>query len=140
MEEALDILARFAMSPPVKSIIGRGIFIMMALALGACASSNLQAKTAPAGTRFTRDGRITLHRGEPCTPQIMFDFHPIDSKAVVWLAAGARDSRKLTEAAKDRRQVRITGVWRQGRHSGCGYVDVKKLTVERSWWGKLWKP
>jgi len=70
----------------------------------------------------------------------MFDFHPIDSKAVVWLAASARDSRKLTDAARDHRRVRIAGVWRHGAHTGCAYVDVKSLTVEKTWWNKLWKP
>ena len=69
----------------------------------------------------------------------MFDFHPVDSKTIVFLAAGAKDSRKLTDAARQRHRVRISGVWKRGREASCGYVDVTKLTVERSWWNKLWK-
>jgi hypothetical protein len=98
------------------------------------------ATTAPAGARFADKGKITLHRGEPCTSQIMFDFHPIDSRTVVWLAAGAHDSQKLTDAARQRRRVRITGVWRRGQHAGCAFVDVKKFTVEGNWLSNLFKP
>jgi len=28
---------------------------------------------------------------------------------------------------------------KRGRNTGCGYVDVKKVIVERSWWGSLFK-
>jgi hypothetical protein len=69
----------------------------------------------------------------------MFDFRPLDSKAVIWVAAGAHDSAKLTEAARDRRRVRIGGVWKRGRETGCAYVEVTKLTVETSWWENLFK-
>jgi hypothetical protein len=127
------------MSPRVKSIFSRGIFIVIACALGACASS-MQAKTAPAGTRYNSNGKVTLHRGQPCTSQIMFDFHPTGSKSVVFLAAGAKDSRKLTDAARAGRRVRLSGTWKRGRDAGCGYVDVKTLTVEKSFWNKLFKP
>ena len=70
----------------------------------------------------------------------MFDFHALDSTAAVWLAADARDSRRLTDAARSRNRVRITGVWKRGRQNGCAYVDVTKVTVETSWFGKLFKP
>jgi hypothetical protein len=127
------------MSPRVKSILDRGLFILVACALGACAGS-LQAKTAPAGSRYNSNGKVTLHRGQPCTSQIMFDFHPAGSKSTVFLAAGAKDSRKLTDAARAGRRVRVTGVWKRGRDAGCGYVDVKTLVVETSFWNKIWKP
>jgi hypothetical protein len=97
------------------------------------------AKTAPAGTGFNQNGKVTLHRGEPCTSQIMFDFHPVDSKAVIWLAAGAHESKKLTAAAGDRRRLRVSGVWKRGRLTGCSYVDVTKVTVEKSWLDRLFK-
>ena len=116
-----------------------GIFVATGLAVGSCATHDLMATSAPAGTRFSEKGRVTLHRGEPCTSQIMFDFRPTDSRAVVWLAAGARESRKLTEAAREGRAVGISGVWRRGQHAGCSYVDVKKLTVQGNWWSKLFK-
>jgi hypothetical protein len=34
-----------------------------------------QVRAVPAGLRFDQVGRVTLFAGEPCTPQIMFDFH-----------------------------------------------------------------
>ena len=34
-----------------------------------------QVKAAPVGVRFDQVGSVTLYAGEPCTPQIMFDFH-----------------------------------------------------------------
>ena len=70
----------------------------------------------------------------------MFDFHPAGSKSIVWLAAGAHDSAKLTDAARNRGRVQISGTWKRGRESECAYVDVKKVTVETSWWNKLFKP
>ena len=70
----------------------------------------------------------------------MFDFHALNSNATVWMAAGAHDSAKMTEAAGAHRRVRITGVWRRGQHTGCAYVEVKKLALERSWLESLFKP
>ena len=125
----------------MKSIIDRALLLAIAGALTACATTdNVLATTAPAGTGFSEKGKVTLHRGEPCTSQIMFDFRPSHSKTVVWLAAGAHESRKLTDAAREGRGVGITGVWRRGQHPGCAYVDVKKLTVQGSWWSNLFKP
>ena len=123
----------------VKFVFNRAIIIAIACGLAACATDNMIAATAPVGGRFSDNGKLTLHRGEPCTSQIMFDFHPAGSRSVVWLAAGAHDSQKLTQAARQRRRVRISGVWRKGRHPGCTYVDVIKLAVETTWWNKIWK-
>ena len=69
----------------------------------------------------------------------MFDFHPLNSKAIVWMAAGAHDSTKLTEAADEHRRVRITGIWRRGQHTDCAYVEVKTFIAERSWLESLFK-
>jgi hypothetical protein len=112
--------------------------ILIGSAVGLYAMSSV-ASTPPTGTRFTGRGRITLHRGEPCTSQIMFDLRPVNSKTAIWMAAGAHDSAKLTEAASDRRRVRITGTWKHGLHTGCAYVEVKTFAVESTWWNKLWK-
>src|SRR5205085_11362551 len=98
------------------------------------------ANSPATGASFNGRGKITLHRGEPCTSQIMFDFHPLSSTAIVWLAAGAHDSAKLTEAAGAHRRVRITGTWKRGQHAGCAYVELKKLVLERSWLESLFKP
>jgi hypothetical protein len=70
----------------------------------------------------------------------MFDFHSLNSTAIVWMAASAHDSAKLTEAASAHRRLRITGVWRRGQHAGCPYVEVKKLVLERSWLESVFKP
>ena len=70
----------------------------------------------------------------------MYDFHPNKSKSVIWLAAGEHESRKLTEAADKHRRVRITGTWKRGRDNGCGYVDVSNVTIELSFFDKLFKP
>ena len=92
--------------------------------------------SAPAvGSRFAGVGKITLHRGEPCTSQIVFDFHR--SREIVWLAAAVHESRILTDAAKDRRAIRITGVWKRGASSGCHYVEVKTAAVEPGFWSRL---
>jgi len=123
----------------VKPFLRRAAIIFLSLALGACAINAVAAATAPSGTHFSDRGKITLHRGEPCTSQIMFDFHAVNGRTTVWLAAGAHDSKKLTEAARIHRAVRVSGVWRRGRQSGCAYVDVEKATVEATWWNKLFK-
>ena len=34
-----------------------------------------QVRAVPAGVRFDQVGQVSLYAGEPCTPQIMFDFH-----------------------------------------------------------------
>ena len=70
----------------------------------------------------------------------MYDFRPAKSKGIIWLAASAHESRQLNEAADRHRRVRIAGTWRHGRDSGCGYVDVSKVTIELSFWDKLFKP
>jgi hypothetical protein len=126
--------------PWVKPFLDRAAIVFLALALSACATNAVVAATAPAGTRFSDRGKITLHRGEPCTSQIMFDFHPVNGRSTVWLAAGAHDSKKLTDAARIHRAVRVSGTWRRGHHPGCAYVDVEKMAVEATWWNKLFKP
>ena len=115
--------------------------MVVACALAVCATATASAATTPrAGASFTGRGKIVLHRGEPCTSQIMFDFRALNSKTIVWMAAGAHDSAKLTDAAGDHRRVRITGVWRHGQHPSCAYVEVKSLVLERSWLESLFKP
>ena len=137
----MDIARAFAISRRVKAIIRRGLIVAIACVGGACAPTNgLMAKTGPAGTRYNSNGKVTLHRGQPCTSQIMFDFHPVGSKSIIWLAAGSHESKKLTEAASRHRGVRVTGVWKRGRDTGCGYVDIEKVTVEATFWNKLFKP
>jgi hypothetical protein len=88
-----------------------------------------QVRAVPAGLRFDRVGSITLYAGEPCTSQIMFDFHSPGS--TVWLAAPKHETKILTEAAKNNRQVHISGKWRHGGQSNCSYVEVTSAELTR---------
>ena len=88
-----------------------------------------QVRAVPAGVRFDHVGSVTLYPGEPCTPQIMFNFRSAGS--TVWLAAPKHETKMLTEAAKNRRRVHISGKWRRGGQSNCSYVEVTSAEVTR---------
>jgi hypothetical protein len=89
----------------------------------------VQVRAMPSGSRFDRVGSVTLYAGEPCTPQIMFDFHGPGS--TVWLAAPMHQTKILTNAAKQHRRVHISGKWRRGAQSNCSYVEVTSAEVTR---------
>jgi len=82
-----------------------------------------QVKAAAVGSRFDQVGRVTLYAGEPCTSQIMFDFHGAGS--TVWLAAPMWVTKVLTDAANKNRRIHVSGKWRRGGQSNCGYVEVR---------------
>jgi len=88
-----------------------------------------QARAVPAGLRFDQFGSVTLYPGEPCTPQIMFNFRSAGS--TVWLGAPKHETKVLTEAAKSNRRVHIAGKWRRGGQSNCSYVEVTSAEVTR---------
>ncbi|MGC1320551.1 MAG: hypothetical protein WA849_00060 [Candidatus Udaeobacter sp.] len=88
-----------------------------------------QARAVPAGVHFDQVGSVTLYPGEPCTPQIMFDFHGPGS--TVRLGAPKQETKILTEAAKNNRRVHISGQWRRGGQSNCSYVEVMSAEVTR---------
>jgi hypothetical protein len=88
-----------------------------------------QARAVPAGVRFDKVGSVTLYPGEPCTPQIMFNFRGAGS--TVWLGAPKHETKILTEAAKNNRRVHISGKWRRGGQSSCSYVEVTSVEVTR---------
>jgi hypothetical protein len=88
-----------------------------------------QVKAMPTGLRFDRVGRVSLYAGEPCAPQIMFDFH--GSGSTVWLAAPMSETRILTDAAKENQRVHISGKWRRGGQSKCSYVEVTTAELTR---------
>jgi hypothetical protein len=89
----------------------------------------VQVKAAAVGSRFDQVGRVTLYAGEPCTPQIMFDFHGAGS--TVWLAAPMWETKILTDAARKNLRVHISGKWRRGGQSNCSYVEVTSAEVTR---------
>jgi len=88
-----------------------------------------QARAMPTGFRFDQVGRVSMFPGEPCTPQIMFDFHGAGS--TVWLAAPKQETKILTDAAKKNRRVHISGKWRRGGQSNCSYVEVTSAEVTK---------
>jgi hypothetical protein len=88
-----------------------------------------QARAAASGLRFDQVGSVTLFPGEPCTPQIMFNFRSTGS--TVWLGAPKHETKILTEAAKSNRRVHISGKWRHGGLSNCSYVEVTTAEITR---------
>ena len=88
-----------------------------------------QVRAVPAGVRFDQVGSVSLYAGEPCTPQIMFNFRSAGS--TVWLAAPKHETKTLTEAAKNNGRVHISGKWRRGGQSNCSYVEVTSAELTR---------
>ena len=88
-----------------------------------------QVKATAFGLRFDQVGRVSLYAGEPCTPQIMFDFHATQS--TVSLAAPMRETKILTDAANKNQRVHISGRWRRGGESNCSYVQVTSAELTR---------
>lgn len=84
----------------------------------------VSARGSRAGTPFAAAGKVSLHRGQPCASQIMFDFQTTNARSVVQLAAPMRESKLLTEAAHHNRHLRIRGNWRSGLERGCNYINV----------------
>jgi hypothetical protein len=131
----VDIDFASVISKSMKSVVRKIAAMALAGVVAACTpTQELMAKTRPAGTFFDGMGNVTLHRGQPCASQIVFDFHPAESKSPVWLAADVRASKQLTQAAREHRRVHIVGTWKRGREKQCGYVDVKKVIVQTSKW------
>jgi hypothetical protein len=89
------------------------------------------AKAAPPGSGFDGVGKVTMHAGQPCTPQIMFDFHGAHSSRSVWLAARMNETKLLTGAARVARRVHVWGVWKRGKDKNCNYVDVTKVEPQK---------
>src|SRR4029453_4954863 len=74
-----------------------------------------RVRAVPAGLRFDQVGSVSLYAGEPCTPQIMFNFR--SAASTVRLGAPKYETKILTEAAKNNRPVHISGKWRRGGQS-----------------------
>jgi hypothetical protein len=132
----MDFLKRFASS---SDLFGMKKFLLYSFIAGAalaeiagCAQVKkpaVQVKAAAVGSRFDQVGRVTLYAGEPCTPQIMFDFHGATS--AVWLTAPMSETKILTEAANENRRVHISGKWRRGGESNCSYVEVTSAELTK---------
>jgi hypothetical protein len=88
-----------------------------------------QASAMAAGLRFDQVGRVTMYVGEPCTPQIMFDFH--GARSNTWLAAPMWETKILTDAATKNQRVHISGKWRRGGQRDCSYVEVTSAELTK---------
>jgi hypothetical protein len=88
-----------------------------------------QTRAMPTGLRFDQIGRVAMYVGQPCTPQIMFEFH--GSRSTTWLAAPRNESDTLTEAATKNQRVRVAGKWRRGMERNCSYVEVTSAELTR---------
>jgi hypothetical protein len=131
----MDFLKRFASSSDfgMKRFLLYLLISAAALAgMAGCAQVKkpaVQVKAAAVGSRFDQVGRVTLYAGEPCTTQIMFDFHGAGS--TVWLGAPMWETKILTDAANKNRRVHISGKWRRGGESNCSYVQVTSAELTK---------
>jgi hypothetical protein len=116
----------------MKSVLNSLVIPVIAIGFAACAQTEkVMAKGSPPGSHFDASGRVSMHAGEPCTPQIMFDFHTLNSRSSVWLAARMDETKLLTDAARHRKKVHVSGIWKRGKDKNCNYVTVTKVTAER---------
>ena len=117
----------------MKNLLSKSLFAGIALAgMAGCAQIKkpaAQVKATAFGSRFDQVGRVSLYAGEPCTPQIMFDFHATQS--TVSLAAPMRETKILTDAANKNQRVHISGRWQRGGESNCSYVQVTSAELTR---------
>ena len=91
----------------------------------------LPAPLPVAGPIFNGTGKVSLFRGAPCTSQIMFDLRVAHAREPVFLAAHVKESDLLTEAARKRRTVQISGTWQHGREKTCRFVTVTHVVVQK---------
>ncbi len=110
------------------------VFVAAAVLTGMASCAQIkkpapQLKAAAVGLRFDQVGWVSLYAGEPCTPEIMFDFH--GTRSIVSLAAPRRETDILTAAANKNQRVHILGRWRRGGESNCSYVQVTSAELTR---------
>ena len=88
------------------------------------------AKAIAVEKRFEGRGRVLLFQGQPCAPQIMFELRQGFPKSTIHLAAPLRESRVLSDFARHRQTVRVSGVWRHWRDKLCRYVEVTRVVAD----------
>jgi hypothetical protein len=88
---------------------------------------------AAAGTRFNQVGKVAFYEGEPCTSQVMFVFRAGRSSSIP-IAAPMRETKILTDAARHKRSVRVSGKWRRSKQAGCNYIEVTGAEIQKSFW------
>jgi hypothetical protein len=110
------------MRKPFLNLIAAGIALAGVAGCAQIKRPAPQVKAAAVGTHFDQIGWVSLYAGEPCAPQIMFEFH--GPRSMISLAAPRRQTQILTDAAKKNRRVHVLGKWRRGGQSNCSYVEV----------------
>jgi len=90
--------------------------------------SAIVAPAARTGANFDEVGKVSLFPGESCASQIMFIFDSGRSTSVS-IAAPFRQSKMLTDAARDHRTVHVWGKWRRGKIPGCSYVEATEVEL-----------
>ena len=106
------------------------VALLVVLFVAGCAEPRKHAQiTSAKGVRgpFASYGRVSLHPGQPCASQIMFDFR--GAGPTIWLAAPMRESRVLTGAANCNCPVHVVGIWRRGQEPRCNYVEVTRAEL-----------
>jgi hypothetical protein len=114
----------------MKSVLLSVVLAVVSVGGASCAQPQkpvVATRAVPTGLRFDEIGKVTMHAGQPCTSQIMFDFRPDHSKSWTWLSARVQETKLLTEAAQRRRRVHVSGNWQHGRGKGCSYVHVTRV-------------
>jgi hypothetical protein len=105
----------------------------ISLAFASCAAPQKAAPSVIAGTAgasFDQVGKVAFYVGQPCTSQIMFLFRAGKSPAIP-MAARARETKILTDAAHRHRPVHVSGKWRGVKAIGCAYVEVTQVEVQK---------
>ena len=119
----------------MKSFLKYLVIGALAAGLPVCEAAGKPRAQAPVGPpysgNFAASGKVTMHPGMPCTTQIMFDFRPAHARESVCLGAPAKESKILTDAAKHRRTVQISGVWGHGKEKTCRYVHITAVVVQK---------
>jgi hypothetical protein len=85
------------------------------------------------GGDFDEVGKVSFFQGESCASQIVFVFHGARSTTIS-MAAPFRVSKVLTDAARGRKTVHVSGKWRRGKAPGCSYVEATQVEVQKSFW------
>jgi hypothetical protein len=114
----------------MKSILCLFTIPVVAALLASCAQpekTSAPAKASRMGSHFISVGKVTMHSGQPCASQIMFDFRTTGVSSTVALAAPIRETKLLTEAANRNLRVQVWGTWQRDRHQTCNYVNVTKV-------------
>jgi len=108
----------------------------IAVALAGCAEPNKPVRAEKAvsiqvGAPFNAVGAVSLHAGQPCASQIMFDFRRANSTRTISLAANAKDEKSLADATTCDCPIHIVGIWRRGSSLNCYYVSVTSVVRDQ---------